>query len=780
MRSDVTSQVARVFLVATLLVPVVVLPWFFFPYVTLRGVYFRVLVELATALLLYLVVRRRVQFNLRRDFVFWALVAWVGTNAIAAVFGVAPMRSIFGDHERMGGVWFWTHLLAYYVLLRTFLRPADWTWFFLGAVAVGVLISAYGLIQYRFRPFGLGIPGADGGSTIGNGGLLGVYLLANTALCGMLAATAGRRRRVVLAGCAVILVAGVLFSGNRSATLGLFFGIAVASLAYGAWANILRGRRGVLVAVLILCIAALPFAADTALVRPLSTRVPALRRLSSGVDSTRVIQWRAATEGIRNRPLLGVGPENYQIVWSRFYHPEMYRFMGDTRWDRAHNAYLDAFATAGILGFLSLLALVAASARAAVQARSSRATVSDQSNGARSTRLIAAVAIGFFVAYAFYLAFWFFDLNSVMLWIVCAAFVAGKSDGAPLIGIGEPRQARWQSTLVLSIGGIALAAMLYVHGYATLRMAYVLNRLQDTTRPFRETLSDFEEVFASPAPVTQHAFIMYAGHLRALLPRFPEIRADAAQAATFDRAFILAIEEFERQGKQDTFNDRMLVQHARVLVLGAQYYGSAPLYESALARLNRAVAIAPRRVLTQLVLGTAYLDLGQTERALAIFRGAHAVYPPLGQTHAYIAHAHFALGNTDSAAIWLHRAMSNGHTPNRTLVRNVVERLRTEGKPAPSAALLWEFVLERIGPPFAWQYHTTPAEPGDDEEARLAAELFAAIGDFARAGSIRDALPALCPGRVPLLWLAGRPSQLTAMSDSRGCAPPWLRPALAW
>ncbi|MDQ3515601.1 MAG: hypothetical protein M3403_02335, partial [Gemmatimonadota bacterium] len=118
--ADTPARIARALLYATALVPAVVIPGFFFPYVTTRAVYFRVLVQLATAILLYLVVRRQITVNYRRDLVLWALAAWVAANMLAAAFGASPIRSIFGDHERMGGVWFWIHLVAYYVLLCTF------------------------------------------------------------------------------------------------------------------------------------------------------------------------------------------------------------------------------------------------------------------------------------------------------------------------------------------------------------------------------------------------------------------------------------------------------------------------------------------------------------------------------------------------------------------------------------------------------------------------------------------------------------------------------------
>lgn len=766
------ARSVRWLLYATLLVPIVVFPGFLFPFVTIRAVYFRVLVEIAAALLLYLVLRRELVVSFRRDLVFWALLAWIAVNTVAAAFGVAPMRSVFGDHERMAGVWLWAHFLAYYVVLRTALRPDDWWRFLRVAITVAAVVAGYGLLQLWFRPFNFGIGGVEAGSTIGNGGLLAVYLLANIAFCAMLAVRARPRAAIAYVAIALLLTVALVFSGNRSSTLALLIGAGVAVFSYAALAGSLRGRRALAAGAIFALTMALPFVTRLSWARPVTQRIPALGRLSSGVDSSRVIQWRAAVDGIRERPLLGVGPENYQVIWSQYQHPEMHRFISDSRWDRAHNAYLDAFATAGIFGFLALLAVWVAlgwSAKAAADRASSRegSLAAGEPPGA-----VEAVALGFFVAYAFYLFFWFFDLNSTMLWIAAAAFVAGRATGAPLIEIGEPREKRWQTTMVLGIGGVALASVLYVHGFETLRMARTLDHARKPDQPLDEVLRDYESVFGSPAPVTQHAFLMYAGRLRDLHPRFTEIRSDPIQAGLFDRAFVLAITEFERQARQDPLNERVLVQHARVLMLGAYYYGNARLYESALDKLRRAVELSPRRVNTHLVLGVAYLNAKRPDLALQVFQQAYAVYPPLGQTHAYLAEAYSELDQPDSAAAWLRSAFEHGHIPDRALLRDVARDLAAAGNPRAAADLILDYLRSQRGPSFMW------ADRGreswiDAQLAADAAELFHEAGDMERARAIRASAPAMCFRPGPLLSLAGRPSQLTWMGPAPDCRHPW-------
>jgi O-antigen ligase len=762
-------RAVRWLLLATVFVPLVVFPGFFFPFVTTRAVYFRVLVELAIALLLYIALRYELRVSLRRDFVFWALLFWILANTLAAVFGYALIRSLFGDHERMGGVWFWIHLLAYYVALRAALRPEDWWRFFRVAIGVAVIVAGYGLIQHWFRPFESGVGGVGEGSTIGNPGLLAIYLLANLAFCGLLGARSRPPSRLAYGAIVLLLAVAMTFSGNRSSTLALLIGIGAAILSHALLSGAFR-RRGVFIAAAILASAvALPFVTRMGAIRPLASSIPALNRLSGGVDSTRVIQWHAAVDGIRARPLLGVGPENYQIIWSRYQHPEMYRFMSDSRWDRPHNAYLEAFATAGILGFLSLMMLCVATGWTAVEW--SRRTGSPTGEGRVSERVPASIALGFFLAYVFYLFFWFFDLNSTMLWIALAAFVTNGATVDPLVEIGRRRAKRWQTAMVLAFGAAGLVSVLYVHGFSTLRMARTLISAGNPSLPMHRTLAAFESVFASPAPVTQHALLMYAGRLRDLYPSFPLIRGDPKRAAVFDRSFSLAVSEFERQARQDPLNERLLVQEARVLILGAYYYGDSRLYEAAVSRLKRAVELSPRRVNTHLVLGVAYLNTRRSREALGVFQTAYAVYPPHGQTHSYIAEAYSALDRPDSAALWLRSAVSLGYIPDRDFVQRVADELAAAGNARAAADLTWEYVRGRAGPAFLWSTGIAQPDPVNAELATTAAEFFAAAGDKGREAVVRAAAPGLCVRLLPLQAMAA--TAIGPEIDSATCEEPW-------
>src|SRR6476620_185191 len=127
-------------LVVSLLVPVIVVSGFFFPYVVPRNIFFRVVVEVGVAALVLALCFGRKTLDLRDEPIFWSLVAFFVAASVSAFFSPARIHSFFGDFERMGGVWAWLHLVLFFLLVRT-LRDEDWGWVLNAGLAVGLFVS---------------------------------------------------------------------------------------------------------------------------------------------------------------------------------------------------------------------------------------------------------------------------------------------------------------------------------------------------------------------------------------------------------------------------------------------------------------------------------------------------------------------------------------------------------------------------------------------------------------------------------------------------------------
>jgi O-antigen ligase len=83
----------------------------------------------------------------------------------------------------------------------------------------------------------------------------------------------------------------------------------------------------------------------------------------------RVLLWRDTMRMSSHRLAAGYGPEVYTAEFARFESPELAAAYPDFEWESPHNMFLDALASQGILGLLSLMALCAAGFVAAFRKR---------------------------------------------------------------------------------------------------------------------------------------------------------------------------------------------------------------------------------------------------------------------------------------------------------------------------------------------------------------------------------------------------------------------------
>lgn len=89
------------------------------------------------------------------------------------------------------------------------------------------------------------------------------------------------------------------------------------------------------------------------------TKIPivnrfAKERILAGLDD-RTWTWGTALSGFIEKPILGWGPENFPIVFDRYYNPN--HFGGDSWFDRAHDTYLEYLVDGGIILLLAYLSI---------------------------------------------------------------------------------------------------------------------------------------------------------------------------------------------------------------------------------------------------------------------------------------------------------------------------------------------------------------------------------------------------------------------------------------
>src|SRR3989338_3174812 len=96
---------------AVLFLPLIVGTQFFFPFIVLKNVLFRVIVEVLFFCFSY--PRYRPKFNLLGI----SVIAYVFIATITSISGISPLKSFWGNYERMGGIFHAWHILLYFIVL---------------------------------------------------------------------------------------------------------------------------------------------------------------------------------------------------------------------------------------------------------------------------------------------------------------------------------------------------------------------------------------------------------------------------------------------------------------------------------------------------------------------------------------------------------------------------------------------------------------------------------------------------------------------------------------
>ncbi|MEK7161304.1 MAG: hypothetical protein AAB729_01285 [Patescibacteria group bacterium] len=85
-----------------------------FPYVTSKAFFFRICIELALPLYIYLLLENKQLRPNWKNPLHIAVMAFLVVNIISSFSGVDVIRSLWGNFERMGGAFYLGHLTLLY------------------------------------------------------------------------------------------------------------------------------------------------------------------------------------------------------------------------------------------------------------------------------------------------------------------------------------------------------------------------------------------------------------------------------------------------------------------------------------------------------------------------------------------------------------------------------------------------------------------------------------------------------------------------------------------
>ena len=369
---------------------------------------------------------------------------------------------------------------------------------------------------------------------------------------------------------------GLLETLNRSAVVGAAIGVLIGG---GLYLNMSRGRRAAKLYALILVPVMLAgiLIARTLAATPVSERSLARTKWTSFLTlhetQGRTIQWKAAAWGFLDHPLLGYGPENHQIIASTHFDQTIYRIAGAGIFDRPHNAWLELLSSVGLLGtavmigvWLSFLFIVRRGWREKILSSAE-----------------AAVWAGLSIAFAVHLTFWFFDINSSILWVMMLAYVASKVYG-PLSPALLAESATAPKRLFLAAAELMIALAIFLHGMIPLKAAYDLDTAIGTAGSLDDRLHAYYRVMGSSAPQTFHTTDLYSRFLGRLTPLYQQSRRDPMTYAILDLAFKHGFLEAKRNISRNPREERVYMDQARMSLLADIFYGNRAYLGGAVKR----------------------------------------------------------------------------------------------------------------------------------------------------------------------------------------------------
>jgi len=329
----------------------------FFPFITGKNFFFRIVVEILLALWVFAALFDK-KYRPRTSPVFWAVLATVGVLALSTIFGANPYRSFWSNYERMEGLVSFLHFFAYFVMLiSVFKTEVDWRKFFYSTIFVSFIVTIYAYLQFLGR-LEIHQSGDRLDATLGNSTYLAIYMIFHLAL---LAYYAFKERRVwvksVFTALLVLETPVVFLTATRGSILGLMGGVLLFALLiflrdWGA-----ENRRYKFIAAGAACAVFLAVGAffvfkSTNFVQN-NYVLSRFAQLSPEERTTksRFIIWGMALEGFKKHPIFGWGPENFNLVFNKYYKASLWQ--QEPWFDRAHNVIFDWLIHGGALGLLA-------------------------------------------------------------------------------------------------------------------------------------------------------------------------------------------------------------------------------------------------------------------------------------------------------------------------------------------------------------------------------------------------------------------------------------------
>ncbi|MBI1974271.1 MAG: O-antigen ligase family protein [Candidatus Zambryskibacteria bacterium] len=584
-------------------IPFLVSSYFFFPFITTKAFAFRIIVEVIFAAWLVLALLDS-SYRPKKSLILYAIGIFILIVGVADLLGIAPVKSFWSNFERMEGFLAILHLGMFFAVISSVFNESLWKKWWNASLTASFLMFLYSLMQLAgLKAINQGGVRIDG--TLGNAIYLAVYALFHifVALLFMVREWKNTASRWIY-GVLILSNALVLYyTATRGTILGLLGGLLIIAVLNIRNRESVFARKAsiIILSTLVLLVGGFSLVRNTAMVR----ESPTLSRFTSLTSESvktqgRYFVWPMALKGIKERPILGWGQENFPYVFQEHYRPEMFSL--EPWFDRAHNVFLDWGIAGGILGLLSYLSLYGALLY--LLWKSSLPNIEK------------SILVGLVAAYAFHNFFVFDNLISYILFFSVLAYVHVKNIGEPL----------WQKNfndnqvkkiLFPAVSILALIPLYFVNIKPMMSNLFLIESLKALQTPSGESnsaksLQKAYGVSRLGRPEVVERII--SNSVRILSSNMPT--AEKNQYFVFAKSAVIKLvenKEFEKEARYQ-------------LAVGG-FITNFGFFDEALAHLERARQLMPNKPSVYFEIGAAYIGKEDAKKALEAFKHAYELAP---------------------------------------------------------------------------------------------------------------------------------------------------------
>lgn len=605
-------------------IPLVVYSSLYQPRIAAWSICFHIIVELITVAWIPLAVVYE-EYRPRRSWILGAFALFVVIIAIADAQGVNPYLSFWSTYTRMDGWISLIHVFAFLVVVSSVIASEKiWRQLFQVSLGISVLISLFGFLQTA-GVLPLAMRGQSGlsariDSTIGNPIFLAVYLLFHIFIAGLLCYQTwienpsdyssdylfdkGLAKSFVYIVIILIDAVALFLTGARGTILGLIGGIVLTIIIFAVTQHSYRLRIVAVITIVALVAfgGVLRLSKDTPFVQSIGSlnRFAAVS-LGDGTVKSRLLDIGIAWKGVKERPILGWGQENYFIVREKYYDPRMQEV--DPWNDRVHNIIFDWLIAGGILGLISYL-LVFATTLWVLWTRS----VSSIPERAVLTGLLAAYSINNLAVFDVILTYILFVI--ILSYIV---FRERKQDKKEFL---LKRKILPQNTLpfVAVLSGILLLPCVW---YINVSAIVANNALFEALAP-QDTLTKNLEYFKQA--ITYESYGSVTARLELCTFAIGVIQQHGLSESIKQQFFDLANHEMELQSERSPLDPRFPFYRGALIDIHGDY-------ETAATLLKRAHELAPTQQSFLFSLAVNARERGDFLQELAYYKEAMDLDP---------------------------------------------------------------------------------------------------------------------------------------------------------